>query len=82
MKVKTKEITLKDVIYDARRVYPDLDTITALQYYAKIQESIINYSQDETKWKEAFIRWNISNLIINAYEPDYRWQKLYKINYN
>lgn len=76
--LKIKNITLKEVIADAKRIYPDLNTITALEYYCKIQESIGVFSQDRIKQVDSLVKWNLAKLITDAFAPDYDWQALGK----
>lgn len=77
--LKIKDITLNEVIKDAKRIYPDLNIETALDYYSKIQMSVGLYSKDKIKQIDSYFKWNLAMLIIDALQPDYDWQAMGKI---
>lgn len=72
--LKIKTITLKEVIKEAKRIYPELNIQTALKYYVTIQMSIGVYSSDYQKKLDTLPRYNLAMLILDAFEPDYDFQ--------
>lgn len=67
-------ILLSDVIAEAKKIFPDYNKLTALKQYSEIQRKIIRYTSDRYKSDEAYCRWQLAKLLLDAAVPDYDWQ--------
>lgn len=80
MKNQVKEIMLKDVLAEAKKMTTSkkfeaaMNTINQLKFYSEVQVKTLRFCSDFDRSDIAFSKNQLAHLITDAFEPDYNWQ--------
>lgn len=73
---------LSDIISDAKKMNPQLKLVEQLKFYSVIQDKIIKFSSNFNMTDVAFSKNQLAKLIIDAFEPDLKWELGTFVEYN